>query len=191
MPHGFREISDELDLAKTALEWASGWSAELPGASTKPKVTGSNPVGRIRANPPGKRVPPIGRRSLISENRRGHVLGHGEVRDKVEEARPVTYVRRDRARVSAWVRSRGPRGRLTLVAPVAESLGRGPLAEVGGLGRRPQRAAPFEAVGQQCLLFGRVRALAWSFIRVLLGGGWLAPPAFKEARMNNVVRNHP
>jgi hypothetical protein len=39
-------------------------------------------------------------------------------------------------------------------------------------------------------LFGQVRALAWSFIRVLLGGGWLAPPAFKEARMNNVVRNY-
>jgi hypothetical protein len=35
-----------------------------------------------------------------------------------------------------------------------------------------------------------VRALAWSFIRVLLGVGWLAPPAFKEARMNNVVRNY-
>jgi hypothetical protein len=38
--------------------------------------------------------------------------------------------------------------------------------------------------------FGQVRALAWSFIRVLLGVGWLAPPAFKEARMNNVVRNY-
>jgi hypothetical protein len=40
------------------------------------------------------------------------------------------------------------------------------------------------------LLFGQVRALAWSFIRVLLGGGWVAPPAFKEARMNNVLRNY-
>jgi hypothetical protein len=39
-------------------------------------------------------------------------------------------------------------------------------------------------------LFGQVRALAWSFIRVLLVGGWVAPPAFKEARMNNVVRNY-
>jgi len=25
---------------------------------------------------------------------------------------------------------------------------------------------------------------------VLLVAGWLAPPAFKEARMNNVVRNY-
>src|SRR5215475_1912777 len=40
------------------------------------------------------------------------------------------------------------------------------------------------------LLFGQVRALAWSFIRVLLVGGWVAPPAFKEARMNNVVRSY-
>jgi len=35
-----------------------------------------------------------------------------------------------------------------------------------------------------------VRALAWSFIRVLLDLGGSTPPAFKEARMNNVLRNY-
>jgi acetyl-CoA C-acetyltransferase len=40
------------------------------------------------------------------------------------------------------------------------------------------------------LLLGQVRALAWSFIRILLGGGWVAPSAFKETRMNNVVRDY-
>jgi len=39
-------------------------------------------------------------------------------------------------------------------------------------------------------LFGQVRALAWSFIRVLLDLGGSTPPAFKEARMNNVLRNY-
>jgi hypothetical protein len=35
-----------------------------------------------------------------------------------------------------------------------------------------------------------VRALAWILIRVLLDLGGSAPPGFKEARMNNVVRNY-
>jgi len=40
-------------------------------------------------------------------------------------------------------------------------------------------------------LFGQVRALGWSFIRVLLGIGWLRHlPASKGARMTNVVRNY-
>jgi hypothetical protein len=40
-------------------------------------------------------------------------------------------------------------------------------------------------------LLGQVRWLAWSFIRVLLRDcGLLTPPAFKEARMNNVLRNY-
>jgi hypothetical protein len=39
-------------------------------------------------------------------------------------------------------------------------------------------------------LFGQVRALRWILIRCLLGLGGSAPPAFKEARMNNVVRNY-
>jgi hypothetical protein len=40
-------------------------------------------------------------------------------------------------------------------------------------------------------LFGQVRALAWSFIRVLLGTEWLRHlPASKGARMTNVVRNY-
>jgi hypothetical protein len=40
-------------------------------------------------------------------------------------------------------------------------------------------------------LFGQVRALAWSFIRVLLGIGWLRHlPASKGARMTNVLRNY-
>jgi hypothetical protein len=39
--------------------------------------------------------------------------------------------------------------------------------------------------------FGQVLALACSFIRVLLGMGWLRHlPASKGARMNNVVRNY-
>jgi len=40
-------------------------------------------------------------------------------------------------------------------------------------------------------LFGQVRALAWSFIRCP-PWDWVAltPPASKEARMNNVVRNY-
>jgi hypothetical protein len=41
------------------------------------------------------------------------------------------------------------------------------------------------------LLFGQVRALAWSFIRCPPWSGWFRqPPASKEARMNNVVRNY-
>ena len=36
--------------------------------------------------------------------------------------------------------------------------------------------------------FGQVWALRWILIRVLLGLVASTPPAFKEARMNNVVR---
>jgi hypothetical protein len=32
--------------------------------------------------------------------------------------------------------------------------------------------------------------LAWHLIRCLLGTGASQPPAFKEARMNNVLRNY-
>jgi hypothetical protein len=38
--------------------------------------------------------------------------------------------------------------------------------------------------------FGLSRALAWIFIRCLLGTGASQPPASKEARMNNVLRNY-
>jgi hypothetical protein len=40
-------------------------------------------------------------------------------------------------------------------------------------------------------LLGQVRWLPCSFIRILLGAEWLRhPPASKEARMNNVLRNY-
>jgi len=38
--------------------------------------------------------------------------------------------------------------------------------------------------------FGQLRALRWILIRVLLGLVASTPPALKEARMNNVVRNY-
>jgi hypothetical protein len=38
--------------------------------------------------------------------------------------------------------------------------------------------------------FGQVRTLRWILNRVLLGLMASAPPAFKEARMSNVVRNY-
>jgi hypothetical protein len=37
---------------------------------------------------------------------------------------------------------------------------------------------------------GSFMPVAWSFIRVLLVLGGFSTPAFKEARMNNVVRNY-
>jgi hypothetical protein len=61
-----------------------------------------------------------------------------------------------------------------------------PAASAADLSDQP----PSRRSTSRRLLFGQVRALAWSFIRVLLVGGWVAPPAFKEARMNNVVRNY-
>jgi hypothetical protein len=77
-----------------------------------------------------------------------------------------------------------------LVASTAEPLGGvrslTPAASADDLSDQP----PSRRSAGRRLLFGQVRALAWSFIRVLLVGGWLAPPAFKEARMNNVLRNY-
>jgi hypothetical protein len=40
------------------------------------------------------------------------------------------------------------------------------------------------------LPFGPRGALAWRFIRFLLVAGASTPPASKEARMNNVLRNY-
>jgi len=40
------------------------------------------------------------------------------------------------------------------------------------------------------LPFGPKGALPWSFIRFLLVAGVSTTPAFKEVRMNNVVRNY-
>jgi hypothetical protein len=40
------------------------------------------------------------------------------------------------------------------------------------------------------LPFGPRGALAWSFIRILLGAGASTPPASREVRMNNVPRNY-
>ena len=47
VPHRSQPISAALDFAKTTLDRAPRSPAELPSRSTKPKVTGSNPVWRI------------------------------------------------------------------------------------------------------------------------------------------------
>lgn len=76
--------------------------------------------------------------------------------------------------------------------PAAQPLARRPLADAGGLGRRRQRPALlFDAPDQE---LATVRAGASVSVELhpvsSLNLGGSAPPAFKEARMNNVVRNY-
>src|SRR5204862_653362 len=81
---------------------------------------------------------------------------------------------------------------LALCAPAVPPLARRSLADAGGLGRRHQRPALlFYALDQE---LAAVRAGAGVSVKshpvssLLLGGS--TSPAFKEARMNNVVRNY-
>jgi hypothetical protein len=62
-----------------------------------------------------------------------------------------------------------------------------PAASAAGITSQP--SSPMRLTSRR-REFGQVRPLAWTFIRVLLALGGFSPPAFKEARMNNVVRNY-
>jgi hypothetical protein len=81
---------------------------------------------------------------------------------------------------------------ISLSAPAVQPLAGRALADAGGLGRHHQRPVLlFDALDQQ---LAAVRAGAGVSVdlhpvsSLLLGGS--TPPAFKEARMNNVVRNY-
>jgi hypothetical protein len=62
-----------------------------------------------------------------------------------------------------------------------------PAASAAGVSAQPSSSMRLTSSLRE---FGQVRALRWILIRVLLGLVASAPPAFKEARMNNVVRNY-
>jgi hypothetical protein len=75
--------------------------------------------------------------------------------------------------------------------PAGQPLGGGALAHSGGLGRLRERPLSFEAAYEQASAFRAGTGITVQLhpVSSLI---WVAsaPPAFKEARMNNVVRNY-
>jgi len=67
MPHGVQPISAESDSPNPVCNRPPHTPAESQARSTKPKVTGSNPVGRIRARPLGSGPGAVGKRSATTE----------------------------------------------------------------------------------------------------------------------------
>jgi hypothetical protein len=95
---------------------------------------------------------------------------------------------------------RGPRlgrrtaveqARLSLGSPAGEPLGGGAPAHSGGLGRLREQPLSFEALYEQAPAFRAGTGITVQLHPVSsLSLGGSTPPAFKEARMNNVVRNY-
>jgi hypothetical protein len=78
----------------------------------------------------------------------------------------------------AWRRGATEQAGLSLCTPTAKPLASTSLADAGGLGSRPSDQPPSMRSTIRRLLFGQVRALAWSFIRCPpCCLGWLDTPS--------------